>query len=132
MLGVIPGLCEHHHLKRRAVTPQKPLAGRTVWLWPDNDDPGRKYADKVAELLKKAGASHVCELHLDEFRRDPAAVGMYRYEILPDGYDAANAVIDGWTAEAINQLRQDPGFFQLPRKDAEAETEAHLSRHRTP
>jgi putative DNA primase/helicase len=87
-----------------------PLAGRTVWLWPDNDDPGRNYADKVAELLKKVGASHVCELRLDEFRRDPAAVGMYRYEMLPDGYDAADAVIDGWTAEAINQLRQDPGF----------------------
>ena len=28
-----------------------PLAGRRVLIWPDNDDPGRKYAREVAAIL---------------------------------------------------------------------------------
>jgi hypothetical protein len=32
-----------------------PLAGRTVYILPDNDDPGRKYADVVARILIAMG-----------------------------------------------------------------------------
>ena len=34
-----------------AKTDWSPLRGRTVTIWPDNDDPGAKYAQTVAELL---------------------------------------------------------------------------------
>ena len=34
-------------------TDWRPLAGKTVWIQPDNDGPGRKYADTVTGLLAK-------------------------------------------------------------------------------
>jgi hypothetical protein len=36
-----------------------PLAGRVVVIWPDNDDPGRQYADVVAAEAKAVGATRV-------------------------------------------------------------------------
>ena len=36
-----------------------PLKGRRVAIWPDSDVPGRRYADDVAKLLRKAGAAKV-------------------------------------------------------------------------
>lgn len=36
-----------------------PLAGRNVTIWPDNDKPGRRYAESAAQLAKKAGAKSV-------------------------------------------------------------------------
>ncbi len=36
-----------------------PLAGRDVSIWPDHDEPGAKYANGVAALAHKAGASMV-------------------------------------------------------------------------
>jgi hypothetical protein len=33
-------------------TDWRPLAGKDIWLLPDNDPPGRKYADEVAGLLE--------------------------------------------------------------------------------
>jgi putative DNA primase/helicase len=32
-----------------------PLAGRTVWLMPDNDKPGQSYVEKVAKLIPRGG-----------------------------------------------------------------------------
>jgi putative DNA primase/helicase len=34
-------------------TDWRPLAGKEVWILPDNDEPGRKYAETVAEILAK-------------------------------------------------------------------------------
>jgi len=34
-------------------TDWRPLAGKEVWILPDNDEPGRKYADAVAGILGK-------------------------------------------------------------------------------
>lgn len=36
-----------------------PLAGRDVTIWPDNDKPGRRYAESAVQLAKKAGAKSV-------------------------------------------------------------------------
>ena len=33
-----------------------PLAGRRVTVWPDNDEPGRKYAQEICRLVMAAGA----------------------------------------------------------------------------
>ena len=40
-------------------TSWSPLAGRVVVIWPDNDGPGRQYADIVAAEAKAAGAARV-------------------------------------------------------------------------
>lgn len=67
----------------------RPLAGRSVTLWPDADAPGRKAMARLATLLAEQG----CELQLVE----PAAE-------LPQGWDLADA--DWSTAEAAAHLRQ--------------------------
>ena len=36
-----------------------PLRGRTVIVWPDNDEPGAKYASEVRRLVLEAGATEV-------------------------------------------------------------------------
>lgn len=38
-------------------TDLSPLKGKDIILWPDNDEPGRKYADNVAEALLKLPVS---------------------------------------------------------------------------
>ncbi len=35
----------------------RPLAGRDILIWPDNDDPGRAYAEAVFQVLEKAARS---------------------------------------------------------------------------
>lgn len=61
-----------------------PLAGRSLRLWPDNDDAGRKYADAVAERVRALGCAverlDVGALHLpdkgdavDWIKANPAA-----------------------------------------------------------
>ena len=67
----------------------RPLAGRSVTLWPDADAPGRKAMARLAPLLAEQG----CQLQLVE----PAAE-------LPQGWDLADA--DWSTAEAAEHLRQ--------------------------
>lgn len=36
-----------------------PLYGRHVWIWPDHDEPGQRYAKRVAGLARVAGALSV-------------------------------------------------------------------------
>lgn len=36
-----------------SLTDWQPLAGMEVWIWPDNDTPGRKFANTVASILAK-------------------------------------------------------------------------------
>ena len=38
----------------------KPLTGRTVMIWPDNDDPGKTYAGSVANILLGMGCAVSC------------------------------------------------------------------------
>jgi putative DNA primase/helicase len=69
-----------------------PLAGRRVVLWPDNDEPGQKYAQQVGRLASEAGAAEVAIL-------DPA-------ELLPDapeGWDAADALAEGLAPVHLRQ-----------------------------
>jgi putative DNA primase/helicase len=43
-----------------AATDWGSLRGRTVRIWPDNDDPGRVYADEVARILQGLGCAVSC------------------------------------------------------------------------
>lgn len=80
-----------------AQSPQKtdfsPLHGRTIWIWSDNDEPGRKYAERVTELLK--GIAKVIKLlHIPGNHRD--------------GWDAADALEEGWQPVQGGELHDAP------------------------
>ena len=67
-----------------------PIRGRRVLIWPDHDDPGAQYARTAAALAYGGGAASVAILDL-------AALA----DSLPPGWDSADALADGWTAERI-------------------------------
>lgn len=87
----------------------RPLAGRTIWLWPDNDEAGRECMAKVATLAKDAGAQSVQMFNLPSFAYAP---GSSDPRPLPEKWDAADAVSDGWTAEHVAALMQSSDFLQ--------------------
>ena len=87
----------------------KPLAGRVVWLWPDNDEAGRECMAKVAALVNDAGAQSVATINISSFACAP---GGSDPRPLPDKWDGANAVDDGWTSEHVAVLLQSPDFIQ--------------------
>jgi len=66
-------------------TDWRPLAGKEVWIFPDNDPPGRKYAEAVAGILARlAPAPTVRVLDLAEHAPN-----------LPAGGDLADVLADG-------------------------------------
>ncbi|MGH8488148.1 MAG: hypothetical protein ACREXS_04570 [Gammaproteobacteria bacterium] len=71
-----------------AASPQQtnwtPLAGREAWLWPDNDDAGREYAEAVVGLIKP----HAKVIKV------LAVPGGHA-----EGWDAADALKEGWLPE---------------------------------
>lgn len=67
----------------------RPLAGRRVLIWPDADAPGTAYAADVTRLALAAGAAEVRTLDLAALTDGCS---------LPDGWDAADALAEGWTA----------------------------------
>ncbi|WP_296591848.1 DUF6371 domain-containing protein [Roseibium sp.] len=71
-------------------TDWSPLKGRNIVVWPDADEPGSKYADLVARLLSEAGASSVAVLTPPEK--------------VPKGWDAGDAIQQGWTEEQAHAL----------------------------
>jgi len=77
-----------------------PLAGRDAIIWPDADDSGKKYAEDVARLAHKAGAASVKIL--------PVLDGKL------EGWDAANAVAEGWTPEQAAEYLATAQAWQPP------------------
>jgi len=101
-----------------------PVAGRTVIVATDNDDAGQQFGDKVCELARAAGATAV--LHLP-----PDRLGSWVWKdgekhlrdgIIPKGWDIADALDDGWTADTVAMLKNDPAFLPLYRDAEERET----------
>lgn len=97
------------------------LAGRKVVIATDNDDAGQEFGDSVCALAREAGATSILHLHPDRLgvwvwkdgqkvRRDGA---------IPQGWDIADAIDEGWTADAVAASLDDPAFFR-PYLDAEA------------
>jgi putative DNA primase/helicase len=76
-----------------ALSDWAPLSGRHVRLWPDRDVPGHQYAATAAALAYAAGAESVAMLDLSALGDD-----------LADGWDAADALAEGWTPERIAQM----------------------------
>lgn len=69
----------------------RPLIGRTVYLWPDHDAPGRSHMDKVGRRLLALGMP-------------PAAVRVIEWADAPEKGDAADWVAAGGTAEGLRAL----------------------------
>jgi len=67
-----------------------PLAGRCIFLWPDNDKAGTDYTLKSGNLCQEAGTEEVAVLPIPEGK--------------PEGWDAADAVAEGWTQEQVLEL----------------------------
>jgi hypothetical protein len=65
----------------------KPLKGRDVVIWPDNDDPGHKAARNVAEQCRRAGAASVTTI------KPPDGIKA--------GWDLADAEAEGWTEDKV-------------------------------
>jgi putative DNA primase/helicase len=74
-----------------AKTDWTPAAGRRVLIWPDNDDPGQKYAREVAAILAALG----CEVSIVDAAAmvtiDPGGRGP---DFEPIGWDATNALAE--------------------------------------
>ena len=67
----------------------KPLAGRRVVIWPDNDEPGKKYAEMAASLLPD---SQVSIIDLEVFGTNK------------EGWDAADALVEGLNTDAVKAI----------------------------
>ena len=76
-----------HGAKAPHETDWSPLKGRDVVIWPDNDPIGLQYAQKVAALILKAGASSVRIVQLPE--------------ALPAKWDLADPVPHGVDVERL-------------------------------
>lgn len=75
-----------------------PLAGRRCVLFPDADAAGDGYAIEVCTRLHQVGAAEVLRLDASIFLTLPD--GAVR-ERLPEGWDAADAEVDGFSSELV-------------------------------
>lgn len=66
-----------------------PIAGRRVGIWPDNDEPGRKAAETLAQRCLEAGAAEVFIIEPPPGKKD--------------GWDAADAEAEGWTPDQASE-----------------------------
>ena len=86
-----------------------PLAGRKVTLWPDLDKPGLSYVESAALTLhREFGAVPavipVSETLLCKVRLPKPANGTGEAPMYTKGWDAADAVAEGWGKAQIDQL----------------------------
>lgn len=76
----------------------RPLVGRRCVIWADADEAGKGYAEEVCRRLHEAGAAEVRGLDPALFLTLPN--GGQR-EALPEGWDAADALAEGFTADVV-------------------------------
>jgi putative DNA primase/helicase len=101
-----------------------PLAGRRVQLWPDFDEPGIKAMQNAAIHIKKAGAAATLFVDLHAFVKntvDASGKIIPRIANLPDGWDAADALAEGWTQETAGAALVIEGLGELEARLAENE-----------
>lgn len=96
-------------------------AGNTEWHWlngreiiisPDGGKAGADYAERVIKLLKKTNVTHIKTLEPNKLGDYIVKDGVYikRDDTQPKGYDLANSLAEGWTAELIQQAIKDEAF----------------------
>ena len=82
----------------------RPLAGRTVLIAPDNDEPGGKYRDDVIRLACLAGATDIGVIQYPKSVFGITVDG--QLQDVPKGYDLADALAAGWTADRLAEVMQ--------------------------
>lgn len=91
------------------------LVGRDVLLWPDNDAPGLKCMDALADHLRKLGAASVQTVAMTVFSQLPGMDGECpTFEPggeWREGDDAADAQSKGWTAQHLSELQRTGELF---------------------
>ena len=82
-----------------------PLSNRIVYIWPDHDTPGQKYAQGLAQSLYIEYYSKVALIPIstDTLRKALGEAEHPSYS-LRKGWDAADAVAEGWDRKAIDKL----------------------------
>jgi putative DNA primase/helicase len=90
-------------------TDLSPLAGRKVIIWPDHDAPGQKYAEQISVTLHRDFETPAQVVPISE-KTLCKVTGRAMVDAdgnpcpLPKGWDAADAVAEGWTVTDINRL----------------------------
>jgi hypothetical protein len=79
-----------------------PLKGQDVILWADADEPGRQAMKTAAQLVRQAGASSVRWLNL------PGLAAARNMGELPQGFDAADLLAEGWDAARMAEFMARP------------------------
>src|ERR1700758_4455165 len=67
-----------------------PIAGRNVTIWPDHDEPGRRFAEAVAELARAVGATSIAVVKIPEQ--------------WPEHWDIADPLADGVSPETLKAM----------------------------
>lgn len=86
--------------KAWAKTNLSPLKGRNVVIWPDNDKPGEIYANTLESTLTEIGVKTCNLLVFSTVKMAGNTINHVNFP-LPAGWDAADAIASGWTAEMI-------------------------------
>jgi uncharacterized protein (DUF927 family) len=98
-----------------------PLQGRTIIIWPDNDGPGEKYADHIKDALVRLGhrgSLTIIRPGAWDALYDDTGAAMIRKRTAPAevGWDAADAVDEGWAAAHVRLVlaQAAPRPVQIP------------------
>ncbi|HOY71083.1 MAG TPA: DUF927 domain-containing protein [Methylotenera sp.] len=89
-----------------------PLLGREILIWPDNDESGTIYTNKLVKLLCDQDA--VARISILQPIVDFPIYDMAKKPLLEpgfkpsEGWDAADALAEGWTADHIKLLLGNP------------------------
>ncbi len=75
--------------------------GLIVYIWPDNDEAGQEYAEKVAELVLEAGGKAV---YIVQIPKDK----------LPEEWDLADPMPEDWTKETVHELIKSAKYILSP------------------
>lgn len=96
-----------------------PLAGRTILLWPDNDNAGQKAMQQLSEILFKVGAGKVRFMDLAIFTFKPTYKAHRKPEFhkgakWPNKADAHDALALGWSAAHFKEMEKLNRLFIEP------------------
>ena len=88
------------------------LRGRDIIISPDNDTGGTKYAKVVNEILLSHSVNSIKGLDVKKLGRFKIEnnTPKTRDERVPDKYDLADCLEDGWTAELIKSWQEHEDF----------------------
>ena len=112
--GLLPGLvciATMNGAQSPDKTDWSPLRNRRLFIWPDNDEPGQKFAKAAARLALDAGAASVEILDLRALAINPTTREPCE---LPKGWDAADAPGRGWNADNLAPALQWRAFKTTP------------------